>query len=199
MSDRSWRPAVFLASLCAGCNGAAPVGPGLACETHNTRAIAEDGCTLCSCINGRWSCSVREDDCACKPDTIALLGDGCTLCPCVHGRLRCNYQPCLACPSPRTDQSCAGSAVWARDPSTGVCCKYDRPCEAYPLLTTYPSPESCNPWGCSCDYDVEGEPVPQPLECGCPAGICETLTEVMEELCEGRRSPVLERRAAEKS
>ena len=167
---------------------------GMPCGPPNAKAIGENGCDLCSCIGERWSC--EEGDCTCSPGESRLQFDGCTICPCENGKFLCKYKPCLACPPPRTDLSCTPFHVWARDPDSGLCCDYDKPCEASLGWQTYGSAGKCNPLGCICDDTPDA--ALQPIGCGCPLDGCPTLTDALAKPCENWGIAVIERRGCGK-
>jgi len=167
----------FAAFVNCGSSDPTPVREGQPCELRNSKAIGQSGCDLCTCADGRWSCSA--EDCACNGREELDFGDGCTYCPCKDGKIQCTY--CLTCPPPRTDLSCAPHHVWARDPESGVCCEYDKPCAASIGWLTYEGAAECNPFGCNCDKTGVG--ARQPIGCGCPLGGCPTLTEALSEAC----------------
>ena len=104
---------------------------------------------------------------------------------------------CLYCPPARTDLSCLPLRTWARDPQSGVCCEYARPCAANFGWLTYGSAAECNPAGCSCELAIKGS---QPLACGCPlAGGCPTFSQALSKVCDGLADiPVIESRGCGK-
>jgi hypothetical protein len=171
---------------------AVPVRAGETCEVRNSKAIGESGCDLCTCTDGHWSCSAQ--DCTCNGQEALDVGDGCSDCPCKDGKLQCTY--CLTCPAPRTDLSCAPRHVWARDPESGVCCEYDKPCAASIGWTTHDGAAECNPFGCNCDKTTDG--TRQPIGCACPLGGCPTLSQARSEPCGPDRIPIIEARGCGK-
>ena len=47
------------------------------------------------------------------------------------------------CPPPRQGGICAEVVVWAKDPQTGACCQYGRPCDAPEGWETFYSEAEC--------------------------------------------------------
>jgi hypothetical protein len=109
----------------SGCGGKLPVGSmtnpvadGQACTGSDT-AKASDGCNICSCSNGTWSCtketcggsttggsttggsttggSTTGGSTTCKDGDTKVAADGCNSCSCVGGAWGCTL---LGCPTP---------------------------------------------------------------------------------------------------
>ena len=187
----TWLPIVFAVVRCGGDSVRTvplPIRDGTACAEPDARQIGETGCDLCTCTDGTWRC--EGQDCSCDPEGELIFSGACVRCPCEDRSYRCRFVPCANCYA-RTDQSCAAQPTWGRDRVTGVCCKYDRPCDLPLSLDPFTTEAECNPFGCEC----EPEPMkPLPLGCGCPPEGCPTLSGLLETACNGHDDDYLVRR-----
>ncbi len=86
---------------------------GGACDNDGATKPATDGCNVCACENGKWSCTALE----------------------------CIEPTCPAPQS--VNGECVEPATWVRDPGTGGCCKYDNPCAAPSTWASFSSALAC--------------------------------------------------------
>jgi hypothetical protein len=153
----------------SGCGGKLPVGSmtnpvadGQACTGSET-AKASDGCNICSCSNGTWSCtketcggsttggSTTGGSTTCKDGDTKVAADGCNSCSCVGGAWGCTL---LGCPTP----ACKAGETKTVDCNTCGCSMGQWACTA--VACPNPAPEckpgdskkvDCNTCGCSSD------------------------------------------------
>jgi hypothetical protein len=148
---------------------------GRTCNTVGEKAKAVDGCNDCTCLQGAWACTQRVCG-ECLAGDARAVGDACNTCTCsAQATWACTQTPCAVCPAPwpATDGggACATGAVWAKDPSSGSCCRYGSTCEAPQAWATFASEAACLPV-CGCSDRVDDFTVRQPLACWCATHDC---------------------------
>lgn len=131
---------------------------------------AGDGCNTCSCLDGTWACTLMA--CSMCPDPgVEDPGTACTdnivFAKDPDTGTCCEYStPCVApdgweqfgsletcqgggtCPAPVTSSDmCLTVLVYAKDPTSGLCCQYGSPCNAPADWEQFYTQEACEAGG----------------------------------------------------
>jgi hypothetical protein len=135
------------------CNGGAPPG----CTPGDTQPAGDD-CNTCTCsANGEWECTTNQ--CGCTPGEITV--NGCDFCVCNANLTEsCSDNNCNICGVPWDAKVCEAVDTWAKEPTTGTCCLYAKPCWSPMGYEQFATEQAC-----------EDSNIPEPV---CSAGETQT-------------------------
>lgn len=130
-------------STTGGSSGSVDSRDGQPCAVDGQQITAKDGCNICRCGGGKWSCT--EIDCSATCENGDTKNDACNWCYCANGTWTCTGAACAPeCPAPvQTSEVCPPVVVYARDPATGQCCEYGDACRVPPQMIVYSSLALC--------------------------------------------------------
>jgi hypothetical protein len=112
------------------------------CEEGETMP-ADDGCNTCTCgSNGQWACPT--DPCS-ECDTGEIQLNGCNTRTCDNDEQWQDWSTnsCATCGVPWDAKICEAEQTWGKEPSTGLCCVYPKPCWVPGTYQKFETLEAC--------------------------------------------------------